>query len=133
MLVSFPLPYYVTAAGYVDRYGPEERYNVLGHLAAMRQPTLVTFGSAELANAAFAGLPEAIDALVAQPGFIDGLVALLAKHLVVRIDWADADPDRAGRCAVSGRFVRQPHLRWSRRLRSAWRAIPRRTPSTSWN
>jgi alpha-ketoglutarate-dependent taurine dioxygenase len=27
-----------------------------------------------------------VDALVAQPGFIDALVALLAKHLVVRID-----------------------------------------------
>ncbi len=26
------------------------------------------------------------DALVAQPGFADGLVALLAKHLVIRID-----------------------------------------------
>ena len=26
------------------------------------------------------------DALVAQPGFVDGLVALLAKHLVIRID-----------------------------------------------
>jgi alpha-ketoglutarate-dependent taurine dioxygenase len=27
-----------------------------------------------------------VDALVAQPGFVDGLVALLAKHLVIRID-----------------------------------------------
>lgn len=27
-----------------------------------------------------------LDALVAQPGFVDGLVALLAKHLVIRID-----------------------------------------------
>lgn len=27
-----------------------------------------------------------LDALVAQPGFVDGLVALLAKHLVLRID-----------------------------------------------
>ncbi len=32
------------------------------------------------------------DALVAQPGFVDGLVSLLAKHLVIRIDAPPFDP-----------------------------------------
>jgi hypothetical protein len=64
LLVGFPLPYYVTAAGYVDRYGPDERYNILNLLPRMRQPTLVTYGSNELGtSAAFAGMPEAIERL----------------------------------------------------------------------
>jgi pimeloyl-ACP methyl ester carboxylesterase len=64
MAVTFPLAYHIAAAGYLDRYGPEERYNVLAHLARVKCPTLVTYGSAELAaSEAFAGMPEAIGAL----------------------------------------------------------------------
>jgi pimeloyl-ACP methyl ester carboxylesterase len=68
MHVEFPLPYIVTAAGYVDKYGPGEQYNVLGHVDRLACPTLFTFGSAEVAgNVAFAGLPEEIEAQV-RPG-----------------------------------------------------------------
>lgn len=64
MFVKLPLAYYITAAGYLDRYGPEERYNVLRYLPQVKCPTLVTYGSAELsASDAFAGMPEAIRAL----------------------------------------------------------------------
>lgn len=42
------------------------------------------------------------DALVAQPGFLDALVALLAKHLVVRIDAPPFDP--ASLAAVATRL-----------------------------
>jgi pimeloyl-ACP methyl ester carboxylesterase len=65
MQVEFPLPYIVTAAGYLDKYGPQERYNVLRYVTRLACPTLVTFGSAEVAgNVAFAGLPEAIELAV---------------------------------------------------------------------
>jgi pimeloyl-ACP methyl ester carboxylesterase len=64
MFVNFPLAYHIAAAGYVDRYGPEERYNVLAHLPRVQCPTLVTYGSAELAaSEAFGGMPEAIGGL----------------------------------------------------------------------
>jgi pimeloyl-ACP methyl ester carboxylesterase len=61
MDVRFPLPYLVTAAGFVDKYGPDERYNVLRLLANLAVPTLVTFGGLEVAtHVAFQGLPEAV-------------------------------------------------------------------------
>ena len=61
--VRFPIPYLVTAAGYLDKYGPGERFNVLNHLGRLPCPTLFTFGSVEVRDhIAFAGLPEAIEA-----------------------------------------------------------------------
>ena len=61
MLINFPLPYYVSAAGFVDRYGPEEKYNVLRLLARVAQPMLVVYGSLELqSGAAFMGMSEAV-------------------------------------------------------------------------
>ena len=47
--IEFPLPYHVSAAGFVDRYGPEERYNVLRSCwIECACPTLVTYGSSEM-------------------------------------------------------------------------------------
>ena len=40
------------------------------------------------------------DALVAQPGFVDGLVGLLAKHLVVRIETPPFDAKSLGAIAA---------------------------------
>jgi pimeloyl-ACP methyl ester carboxylesterase len=65
MDVRFPLPYLVTANGYLDKYGPGERYNILKHLAQIACPTLLIFGEEEVAsNVAFAGLPEACKSLL---------------------------------------------------------------------
>jgi len=62
MSVRFPLPYLVTAAGYVDKYGPAERYNVLKFVDQIAVPSLFTFGTIELRqNPAFAGLPERLE------------------------------------------------------------------------
>jgi pimeloyl-ACP methyl ester carboxylesterase len=59
--VKFPLPFAITAAGYVEKYGPDERYNYLPLLRGLRCPTLVTLGSVEVSNnVAFQGAPEAI-------------------------------------------------------------------------
>jgi dienelactone hydrolase len=64
--VTLPLPYVITAGGYLEKYGPDERYNFLRSVAAVPCPTLVTLGGAEVAtNVAFRGLPEALDALAA--------------------------------------------------------------------
>ena len=62
MSVRFPLPYLVTAAGYVDKYGPAERYNLLKFASRVACPALYTFGSLEVQqNAAFQGLPEQLE------------------------------------------------------------------------
>ena len=64
MEVQTPLPYVITAAGYVEKYGPDERYNFLKFLPAVRCPTLITVGSKEVeTNMAFQGLPRELEAV----------------------------------------------------------------------
>ncbi|HJT36404.1 MAG TPA: alpha/beta hydrolase [Pirellulales bacterium] len=65
MAVQFPLPYLVSAAGYLDKYGPEERYNLLNFVDRVACPMLFTFGTIELRRgSAFEGLPEELPARV---------------------------------------------------------------------
>jgi len=64
MLVKFPLAYYISAEGYLDRYGPAEKYNVLRLIPKLRTPTLVTYGSQEVQqHEAFAGMPDEVQEL----------------------------------------------------------------------
>lgn len=64
MEVTVPLPFVIAAAGYVEKYGPEERYNFLNFVRSVACPTLFTFGELEVrSNPAFQGLPEAIEEL----------------------------------------------------------------------
>ncbi len=59
--VTLPLPFVITAAGYVEKYGPDERYNYLSFLNGVRCPVLVALGALEVAdNMAFRGAPEAL-------------------------------------------------------------------------
>lgn len=59
--VKLPLPFVITAAGYVEKYGPDERYNFVNFMRSVKCPTLVTFGSLEVeSNMAFRGVPEAL-------------------------------------------------------------------------
>jgi pimeloyl-ACP methyl ester carboxylesterase len=82
MLVQLPLPIYISAAAYVDRYGPEEKYNVLGKLKRVACPTLVTYGSSEVqANEAFRGMPEAVEALSAGSARLQLAVIAGADHI----------------------------------------------------
>ena len=59
---KFPFPLLITAAGYIDKYGPAERYNILRFAADLPCPALFTYGSKELTGGgiAFANLPEAL-------------------------------------------------------------------------
>jgi pimeloyl-ACP methyl ester carboxylesterase len=62
--VKLPLPYVITAAGFHEKYGPDERYNFLRFLSAVRCPVLVTLGSVEMDNnMAFRGAAEELTAL----------------------------------------------------------------------
>jgi len=62
---KFPFPLLITAAGYIDKYGPAERYNLLKFAAELPCPALFTYGSKELTHGgiAFAGVPDALAAL----------------------------------------------------------------------
>jgi pimeloyl-ACP methyl ester carboxylesterase len=62
--VQLPLPFVITAAGYVEKYGPDERYNFLRFLTGVGCPVLVTLGGREVeSNMAFRGVPEALGEL----------------------------------------------------------------------
>ena len=62
---KFPFPLLITASGYLDKYGPAERYNLLKFAGDLPCPALFVYGSKELASGgiAFAGMPEALLAL----------------------------------------------------------------------
>ena len=59
---KYPFPLLITAVGYLDKYGPAERYNILRYAADLPCPTLFTYGSRELSHGgiAFAGVPDAL-------------------------------------------------------------------------
>ncbi len=62
--VQLPLPFAITAAGYVEKYGPDERYNYLSLVKSVRCPMLITLGAIEAAgNMAFRGAADAIGEL----------------------------------------------------------------------
>ncbi len=64
MEVQLPLPFVIAAAGYAEKYGPDERYNYLRFVGDVPCPTLVALGTVEAqANMAFRGAAEALSAL----------------------------------------------------------------------
>jgi pimeloyl-ACP methyl ester carboxylesterase len=65
--VRLPLPFLITAGGYLEKYGPEERYNYLRFVAGVACPTLITLGTVEVANnMAFRETPHALAELAAK-------------------------------------------------------------------
>jgi alpha/beta superfamily hydrolase len=59
--VAMPLPMMISAGGYVEKYGPEERINFLSLLSRLASPSLFVFGSVELeSNVAFQEAPNEI-------------------------------------------------------------------------
>jgi len=67
MEVKLPLPFVITAAGYLEKYGPEERYNYLRFLSGLPCPVLLTVGEREMTNnMAFAGVTEEMAPLAAR-------------------------------------------------------------------
>jgi dienelactone hydrolase len=62
--VQMPLLMIITATGYLEKYGPDERYDYLRFVGGAGCPTLVTLGGLEVQdNAAFRGAPEELDRL----------------------------------------------------------------------
>jgi len=65
MEVPFPFPLIISAAGYLDKYGPQERYNIQTFAGRVKVPVHFIYGEVELSDGgvAFAGVPEALAAL----------------------------------------------------------------------
>ncbi len=81
MEVRRPLPFVTTAGGFMEKYGPDERYNYLRFTAAVQCPTLATFGGAEVENnMAFRGAPEALQPIAARHGRMRTTVVAGADH-----------------------------------------------------
>ncbi len=59
--VRLPLPMVITAGGYVEKYGPDERYNYLRFLDRVKCTVLMTLGEVECAgNIAFRDAAQAV-------------------------------------------------------------------------
>jgi len=58
--VTFPFPLLITAASYVDKYGAQDRYNIVKLIEDLNVPTHFIYGGSELTdgNTAFAGLAD---------------------------------------------------------------------------
>ncbi|MGF1578841.1 MAG: alpha/beta hydrolase [Gemmataceae bacterium] len=86
MTVTFPLPIVITAGGYVEKYGPEERYNFLNFLADVQPPTLLTFGSIEVENnVAFQDSPNVIKHLSPRPKKTTVETILAGDHMYTAV------------------------------------------------
>ena len=82
MLIRFPLAYYVSAAGFVDRYGPDEKYNVLKMLDRVACPTFVTYGSSEMqTEVTFRGMSDAVERLSGAAKSLEVAVIAGADHI----------------------------------------------------
>ncbi len=79
--VSLPLPLVISAAGYVEKYSPDERYNFLNFVSHVPCPVLVTLGSIEVeTNMAFRGTPEALEPLTRKAPKLQAAVIAGADH-----------------------------------------------------
>ena len=60
MLARFPFRLLITSAGYLEKYGPAERYNFLRFVDRLPCPTLFTYGELELNgdDVSFTELPQ---------------------------------------------------------------------------
>lgn len=81
-LAKFPFPLIITASGYIDKYGPGERYNITRFADQVKQPLLFTYGSKEVADGGgpFAGVPEALAKLSVPAGRLEVAVISGGDH-----------------------------------------------------
>ena len=62
----YPIPLLVTAEVFIEKYGPQEKYDILQHIPNVRCPLLVMVGTAEAQTMmAFQGLPPSLAQLAA--------------------------------------------------------------------
>ena len=63
----YPVPLLITAKVFMDKYGPQARYNILEHIPNVRVPLLVMIGTEEAQTmTAFKGLPPEVEKLAGE-------------------------------------------------------------------
>lgn len=87
--VTFPFPLLITAASYVDKYGSQDRYNIVKLIEHLNVPTHFIYGGSELTdgNTAFAGLADILVDKVRDAELVDLVtveVIAEADHLYMR-------------------------------------------------
>ena len=61
MLVKQPLPLWLTAAGFLAKYGPHDDYDFVSLLPRLTSPTLLIVGTESVASSpAFESVPDAV-------------------------------------------------------------------------
>jgi pimeloyl-ACP methyl ester carboxylesterase len=86
-LAKFPFPLMITGAGYIDKYGPGERYNITRFVHQLRVPALFTYGSTEVAEGGgpFAGVPETLQKVKCETSTLDVGVVSGGDHFYVGV------------------------------------------------
>jgi hypothetical protein len=75
MAIRQPLPIYLTAEGFLHKYGPEDTYDFVPLLERLRVPTRVVIGSGSMQSSpAFTSTPGAIGALKHCPPHVECVV-----------------------------------------------------------
>lgn len=97
MLVQQPLPLWLTAAGFLAKYGSHDDYDFIPLLPRLNRPTLLIVGTESVASSpAFHSVPDAVQKLqVSQPNLhlqlVTGANTSYSKHLDVparvALDW----------------------------------------------
>jgi pimeloyl-ACP methyl ester carboxylesterase len=64
---AYPVPLLVTAEVFLDKYGPEEQYDILRHIPHVQVPLLIMVGTVEAQTMmAFQGLPPRLEKLAGE-------------------------------------------------------------------
>ena len=67
----YPLPLILAAEVFIEKYGPEERYNILKHLSNVQVPLLVMIGTEEAQTMmGFRGLPPEVERLAGELDYL---------------------------------------------------------------
>lgn len=84
MLVDFPFPTFIAAEAYLDKYGPNSRYDWTRFIQKIEVPILLTFGAREVeTNVAFEGILTDVEQLQASCRRLQSRVILDADHFYV--------------------------------------------------
>jgi alpha-beta hydrolase superfamily lysophospholipase len=80
--IKFPIDYFVSAEGFIDKYGPVQRYDLLSLVDHVACPMLFTYGTAELdRSVAFRGMHELLEAAAARGANLRVAVVAGADHV----------------------------------------------------
>jgi pimeloyl-ACP methyl ester carboxylesterase len=81
----YPIPLLVTAEVFIQKYGPQEQYDILQHIPKVQCPLLIMVGTAEAQTMmAFQGLPPLLEELAAAMDHVTFAVIPGADHAYTR-------------------------------------------------